>query len=113
VPPYLAVTLEDLRRKFWWLGPSSKDSYIVLLEGDTVTIKVIQCSWNRRTQKYEEAVAGDFHALGLKVKWQPFFSEKLRGEMEKAREKAGARFDEGEFVEMQREAELRRETRGG
>ena len=83
------------------------------LEGDTVTIKVIQCSWNRRTQKYEEAVAGDFHALGLKVKWRPFFSEKLRGEIEKAREKAGARFDEGEFVEMQREAELRRETRGG
>ena len=81
------------------------------LEGDTVTIKVIQCTWNRRTQKYEEAVARDFQALGLQVKWQPFFSEKLRAEIEKAREKAGANFDEGKFLDEQRAAEARRETR--
>jgi hypothetical protein len=113
VPPSAIVTLEELRQKFWWLGPSPKpkDSYIVALEGDTVTIKVIQCTWNRRTQKYEEAVARDFHELGLQVKWQAFFSEKLRTEIEKAREKDGANFDEGRFLEDQRAAEVRREMR--
>jgi hypothetical protein len=111
MPPSAIVTLEELRQKFWWLGPSPKHSYIVALEGDTVTIKVIQCTWNRRTQKYEEAVARDFHALGLQVKWQPFFSEKLRAEIEKAREKDGASFDEGSFLDEQREAEVRREMR--
>jgi hypothetical protein len=108
------VTLEDLRRQFWWLGPSLRDSYIVALDGDTVTIKVIQCTWNRRTQKYEEAVARDFHALGLQVVWLPFFSEKLRAEIEKAREeamKAKMQFDEGKFLDGQRVAEQRRETR--
>jgi len=101
--------------KFWWLGPSLRDSYIVALDGDTVTIKVIQCSWTRRTQKYEEAVARDFHALGLQVVWKPFFSEKLRAEIEKAREeamKAKIQFDEGKFLDDQREAEQRREARG-
>jgi hypothetical protein len=115
MPPSSVVTLEDLRRKFWWLGPSLRDSYIVALDGDTVTIKVIQCSWNRRTQKYEEAVARDFLALGLQVVWKPFFSEKLRAEMEKAREealKAKISFDEGRFLNEQREAEQRREARG-
>ena len=111
VPPSAIVTLEELRQRFWWLGPSPKDSYITVLEGDTVTIKVIQCTWNRRTQKYEEAVARDFHALGLRVVWQPFFSEKLSAEIEKAREKDGANFDEGRFLEEQRAAEVRREMR--
>jgi hypothetical protein len=108
------VTLEELRRRFWWLGPSLRDSFIVALEGETVTIKVIQCSWNRRTQKYEAAVARDFHALGLQVVWKPFFSEKLRAEIEKAREdalKAKIQFDEDAFLEEQRTEELRRETR--
>ena len=115
MPPSLVVTLEELRRQFWWLGPSPRDSYIVALDGDTVTIKVIQCSWNRRTQKYEEAVARDFHALGLQVVWKPFFSEKLRAEIEKAREdamKAKVHFDEGKFLDEQREAEQRQKVRG-
>ncbi|HJX51350.1 MAG TPA: hypothetical protein VJ801_01165 [Polyangia bacterium] len=110
-----AVTLDELRKRFWWLGPDPAGSYIVALEGDTVTIKVIQCSWNRRTQKYEEAVACDFHAIGFKVVWQPFLAEKLRTELEKAREsaeKAGVLFDEGKFMEQQRAAEIRRETSG-
>ena len=110
-----AVTLDELRKRFWWLGPDPAGSYIVALEGDTVTIKVIQCSWNRRTQKYEEAVARDFHALGFKVVWQPFLAEKLRTELEKAREsaeKAGVIFDEGKFIEQQRAMEIRRETSG-
>lgn len=81
------------------------------LESDTVTIKVIQCTWNRRTQKYEEAVAADFRTLGLLVVWQPFFSEKLRAEIEKAREKDGVNFDEGRFLDEQRAAEVRREAR--
>ena len=75
----------------------------------------IQCLWNRRTRKYEEVVARDFHALGFKVVWQPFLAEKLRGELDKAREiteKAGVLFDEGKFMEQQRAAEIRRETSG-
>jgi len=114
MPPSLVVTLEELRRKFWWLGPSLRDSYIVALDGNTVTVKVIQCSWNRRTQKYEEAVARDFHALGLQVRWKPFFSEKVRAEIEKAREeamRAKIQFDEGKFLDEQRTAELRQEAR--
>lgn len=49
------------------------------------------------------------------VVWQPFLAEKLRGELEKAREsaeKAGVLFDEGKFMEQQRAAEIRRETSG-
>ena len=109
------VTCEELRKRFWWLGPSLKDSYIVALEADTVTIKVIQCTWNRRTHKYEEGVAADFAALGLKVNWQPLWGAKLREEIEKARDaavKAGRPFDEGAFITGQCEAELRRRTRG-
>ena len=47
--------------------------------------------------------------------WQPFLAEKLRGELDKAREiaeKAGVLFDEGKFMEQQRTAEIRRETSG-
>lgn len=113
--PEMAMTLEELRDRFWWLGPSKKDSYIVTMEGDTVAIKVIQCTWNRRTQKYEAAVTADFASLGLKVQWQPFWSEKLRNEIKRAREeemKAGRLFDEAAFVQAQREDELRRGTRG-
>jgi hypothetical protein len=109
------LTLEELRTRFWWLGPGARGSYIVALEGDTVTIEVIQCTWNRRTQKYEEAVAADFAKLGLKVKWKPFWSEKLKEQMHRAREtdeKAGRVFDEGAFIDAQRAAEARRETRG-
>jgi hypothetical protein len=99
------MTLDELRERFWWLGPSRKESYIVAMEGDTVTVKVIQCTWNRRTQKYEDAVAADFGALGFKVKWQPFWSEKLGGQIDKAREeemKNGRMFDEAAFIEGRR-----------
>jgi hypothetical protein len=109
------MTLEELRDRFWWLGPSHENSYIVALEDDTVTIKVIQCTWNRRTQKYEEAVAADFAKLGLEVRWQPFWSEKLQGQIEKAREaemEAKRLFDEAAFIEAQREAERRQKGRG-
>jgi len=109
------MTLEELRDRFWWLGTDKqKDSYIVALKDDTVTIKVIQCTWNRRTQRYEQAVAADFAALGLKVTWRPFWGAKLQEEIEKAREaemKAGRLFDEAAFVEAQREAERRQKGR--
>ena len=105
------MTVEELRDRFWWLGPDKKKgSYIVALEGDTVTIKGIQCTWKRRTLRYEEAVAADFAALGFKVEWQPFWSGKLQDEIEKAREvegKAGRLFVEGAFIASQREAEQR------
>jgi hypothetical protein len=111
------MDLNELRARFWWLGPGKKEkeSFIVALEGDTVTVKVMQCTWNRRTQKYEESVAADFAKLGLKVKWQPFWSAKLQEQIGKAREsdgKAGHLFDEGAFVAAQREAEPRHDTRG-
>ena len=108
------MTLEELRERFWWLGPSRKDSYIVAMEGDTVAVKVIQCTWNRRTQKYEDAVAADFAKLGFKVKWQPFWSDKLRGEIDKARDeemKNGRSFDEAAFIEANRADERRKAGR--
>jgi hypothetical protein len=104
------MTLDELRARFWWLGPTATDSYIVALDGNTVTVKVIQCTWNRHTQKYEEALARDFEKLSLKVTWQPFWSDPLQEQLDKARQadvKAGRTFDEGAFVEKQRKAEIR------
>jgi hypothetical protein len=101
------VTLDDLRARFWWLGPG-KGSYIVSLDADVVTIKVIQSSWNRRTQLYEEAVARDFAALGLRVTWQPIWSEALAKEIHAAREQAEKKkelFDEETFIARMRAGE--------
>ncbi len=117
------MTLDELREHFWWLGPGRKekakdsgktvyrDSYIVGLEGTTVTIKVIQCTWNRRTQKYEEAVERDFAAIGLQVAWLPFLSPARQAEIDLARGEADKKkeaFDEVAFVERQRREEKRR-----
>jgi hypothetical protein len=104
------VTLDELRGRFWWLGPSTRDSYIVGIEGDTVTIKCIQCTWNRQTQKYEDAVERDFAALGLKVAWQPLWSPAREADIEKARAAALKKkeaFDEEAFIEGKRREELR------
>jgi hypothetical protein len=104
------MTVDELRARFWWLGPSKKESYIVGVQDDTVIVKVIQCTWNRRTQKYEDALAVDFARLGFRVKWRPFWCPKLQEQIEKGREseeKAGQLFDEGAFVEMRRQAETR------
>lgn len=101
------MTLDDLRSRFWWLGPG-KGSYIVALDGDVVTIKVVQSSWNRRTQPYEEAVARDFAALGLRVKWQPIWSEALEEEIRAAKEQAEKDkkpFDIETFVAAKRASE--------
>jgi hypothetical protein len=100
------MTLDELRHRFWWLG--DKGSYIVALDGDRVTVKVIQTSWARRTQAYEDSVARDFAALGLHVQWEPFFAEALEAEIVKARESAtaaGKVFDRAAFVEMMRKRE--------
>jgi hypothetical protein len=101
------VTLDDLRARFWWLGPG-KGSYIVSLDADVVTIKVVQSSWNRRTHPYEEAVTRDFAALGLRVTWQPIWSEALEEEIRVAREQADKKkepFDEETFIARKRDGE--------
>jgi len=101
------VTIDELRARFWWLGPG-KGSYIVSLNADVVTIKVVQPSWNRRTQLYEEAVARDIAALGLRVTWQPIWSEALEKEIHAAREQADKKkeaFDEETFIARKRAAE--------
>jgi len=96
-------TIEELRKRFWWLGPDG--SYIVALDENTVTIKVIQTSWARTTLLYEEAVARDFAQLGLSVTWQPFFCEKLSARIDEERQrlaKTHRPFDEHAFVERMR-----------
>jgi len=104
------MTLAELRAQFWWLGPNADESYIVALANRIATLKVIQCTWNRRTQKYEESVERDFKGLGVRVLWQPFWSDKLQEQLDKAREvarKAGLSFDEDAFINREREAESR------
>jgi hypothetical protein len=105
------MTLTELRARFWWLGPNADKSYIVALANGIATVKVIECTWNRRTQKYEESVELDFKRLGLRVMWQPFWSDKLQEQLDKAREvarKAGLSFDEDAFISEGRETESRR-----
>jgi len=100
-------TIEELRKRFWWLGPDG--SYILALNGQEVTIKVIQTSWVRNTRLYEEAVARDFALLRLSVAWQPFFCEKLAARIDEEQQrftKTGRRFDEKVFIEKMRQQEL-------
>ena len=84
------------------------------LDGDTATIKVIQRTWNRHTQKYEAAVARDFGELGLKVVWQRVWCRSFEETIDKARTQAaeaGQPFDEATFIERQRAEETARQMR--
>jgi hypothetical protein len=86
----------------------------LVLDGDTATIKVIQRTWNCRTQKYEAAVARDFAELGLKVVWQRCWCRAFEETIDKARAQAaeaGQPFDEAELVERQRTEETARQVR--
>jgi hypothetical protein len=84
------------------------------LDGDAATIKVIQRTWNCRTQKYEAAVARDFAELGLKVGWQRVWCRAFEATIDKARTQAteaGQPFDEAAFIEYQRTEETARQVR--
>jgi hypothetical protein len=84
------------------------------LDGDTTTIKVIQRTWNCRTQKYEAAVARDFAELGLKVVWQRCWCRAFEETIDKARTQAaeaGQPFDEAAFIECRRAEETARQMR--
>jgi hypothetical protein len=108
------LTLDKLRARFWWLGSGRKNSHILALDGDTATIKVIQRTWNRHTQKYEAAVARDFGELGLKVVWQRCWCRAFEETIDKARTQAaeaGLTFDEAAFIEHQRAEEIARQMR--
>jgi lipopolysaccharide biosynthesis glycosyltransferase len=108
------LTLAKLRARFWWLGSVRKNSHILALDGDTATIKVIQRTWNCRTQKYEAAVARDFAELGLKVVWQRCWCRALQKMIDAARAQAaeaGLVFDEAAFIEHQRTEETARQMR--
>ncbi len=115
LPKTLApLTLDRLRARFWWLGSGRKNSHILALDGDTATIRVVQRTWNCRTQKYEAAVARDFAELGLKVVWQRVWCRSFQEMVDKARTQAaeaGQPFDEAAFVECQRAEETARQVR--
>ena len=103
------MTLDELRKHFWWLGPGKAGSHIIALDGAEVTVKVVQASWNRRTTPYEEVMARDFAVLGLTVTWVPYWRDDLQGEIDDAREaarKKGQPFDEAAFIERKRREEL-------
>jgi hypothetical protein len=104
------VTLDELRKHFWWLGPGKPGSHIVALDGANVIVKVVQATWNRRTGPYEEAVARDFAALGFTVTWVPYWRDDLQAQIDEARnaaEKKGQPFDEIAFVAKKRHEERR------
>lgn len=79
------MNLDELRKHFWWLGPGKPGSHIVALNGTTVTDKVVQATWSRRTGPYETAVACDFAALGLTVVWVPYWRDDLQAQIDEAR----------------------------
>ena len=109
------VTLDKLCAKFWWLGSGRKNSHILALDGDTATIRVVQRTWNYRTQKYEAAVARDFAELGLKVVWQRVWCRSIRETIDKARRQAAEAsqpFDEAAFIECRRAEETGRQMHG-
>jgi hypothetical protein len=102
------VTLDELREKFWWLGPGKPGSHIVAIQGANVTVKVVQATWNRRTGPYEAVVARDFATLGFTVTWVPYWRDDLQAQIDEARntaEKKGLRFDEQVFIEGKRHEE--------
>ena len=107
----MGMTLTELRSRFWWLGPGEPGSYIISLDGDLVTIKVAQTSWTRRNEAYEEAIARDFAALGLRIQWVPFWGPKLEEEMARSRKEAedkGVAFDREAFIAQMQKAETRK-----
>ena len=104
------MTLDELRKHFWWLGPIKAGSHIIALDGTRVTVKVLQASWNRRTTAYEELVARDFAALGFAVTWVPYWRDNLQAQIDEARtaaKKKGHTFDEDAFIEKKRHEEGR------
>jgi hypothetical protein len=105
------VTLEALRRRFWWLGATPTRSFIVGLENDRATVDITQHTWSRRTQHYERSVERQLAALGLSVVWRPRWSEALRRRLDEARAAAGETFDEVAFVARMRDEEARRAKR--
>jgi hypothetical protein len=110
------VTLEALRRQFWWMRATPTRSFIVGLENDRVTVDITQHTWSRRTQHYERSVERQFAELGLGVVWQPRWSESLRRRLDEARAvaaAAGDTLDEAAFVERMRDVEARRAKREG
>ena len=112
------MTLDDLRRRFWWLGDGPARSHIVALENNRATVEITQHTWNRRTERYERSVEQGFAALGLAVEWRRAWSAALRRELAEARagtEAAGHAFDEVAFIAAmaaEEKVRLERETRG-
>ena len=108
------MTLDELRRRFWWVGASRARSHIVALENNRVTVEITHHTWNRRTERYERSVERGFAALGLSVAWQPVWSAARRREIDDARAgavAAGAAFEEAAFVAKMRAEERARLAR--
>ena len=79
------MTLEALRRRFWWLGATPTRSFIAGLENGRATVDITQHTWSRRTQHFERSVERQFAELGLSIAWQPRRSGALRRQLEEAR----------------------------
>jgi hypothetical protein len=111
-----ALTLDELRQRFWWLGASRTQSHIVALENNRVTVEITHHTWNRRTERYERSVERGFGALGLAVAWQRRWSGALQQEIDKARASAaegGEAFDEAAFIATKPAEERARIEREG
>jgi hypothetical protein len=96
------LTLDDLRRRFWWLGGGEAGSHLVALANNRVTMEITQHTWSRRTERYERSVEEGLAAMGLRVEWRRAWSAARRRDLDEARtraEAAGQRFDEEAFVE--------------
>jgi hypothetical protein len=105
------LTLDELQRRFWWLGASRARSHIVALENNCVTVEITHHTWNRRTERYERSVERGFAALGLAVAWQRRWSAARRREIDEARARAldvDETFDEAAFVAAMRGEERAR-----
>lgn len=105
------MTLDELRKHFWWLGNGEAGSHLVALENNRVTVEITQHTWSLRTGRYERSVERELGALGFKVAWRRAWSTARRRDLEDARMRTDANrqpFDEGAFIEAMRVEERAR-----
>lgn len=101
------MDLDELRKKFWWLGGHGE--HILNLENDTATVAVPRHTWNP-IPAYEARLAAMLGALGIRVQSKDAFLDDLeriirdRADLLSAR---GIRMNRERFIaRMKRREEL-------
>jgi len=101
------MDLDELRKKFWWLGGHGE--HILNLEDDVATVAVPRHTWNP-IPAYEARLAAMFGAAGIKVQSKDAFLaelEKIIRDRADLLHAKGVRMDRERFIaRMKRREEL-------